>query len=114
MCGIAGYVSAGKLEVTGCTLGTVGNYKVTDSNSKDAAPGLLFGVLDAWKNIKSIEGSTITPATFDKGYDKNEWNDTGANTVVNVTSCVGTGNTTENIGWRPDTTKTDIVHPVVK
>ena len=115
--GIAGYVSAGKLEVTGCTLGTLDKYTVesrTTGNDGGAARGLLFGVLDAWKNIKSIEGSTITPATFDKGYDKNEWNDTGANTVVNVTSCVGNGNTTENIGWRPDTTKTDIVHPVVK
>ena len=92
--GIAGYVSAGKLEVTGCTLGTVGNYKVTDSNSKDAAPGLLFGVLDGWKNEKS--------GTTDDNYKKGEWNDTGANTVVTVTSC-GAESSKENlVGWRGD------------
>ena len=90
--GIAGYVSAGKLEVTGCTLGTVGNYTVTDSKTSDANPGLLFGVLDGWKNEKS--------GTTDDSYKKGEWNDTGVNTVVTVTSC-GVESRPENlVGWR--------------
>ena len=92
--GIAGYVSAGKLEVTGCTLGTLDKYTVASvptGNDQGAAPGLLFGVLDGWKNEKS--------GTTDNNYKKGEWNDTGANTVVTVKSCGEETSTTKLVGW---------------
>ena len=95
--GIAGYVSAGKLEVTGCKLGTLDKYTVasgTTGNDQGAAPGLLFGVLDGWKNEKS--------GTTDPKYKKGEWNDTGVNTVVTVKSCDVTSSTENLVGWRGD------------
>ena len=93
--GIAGYVSAGKLEVTGCKLGTLDKYTVasgTTGNDQGAAPGRLFGVLDGWKNKKS--------GTTDDAYKKGEWNDTGANTVVTVTSCDVESSTPNLVGWK--------------